>query len=91
LDSKAGATINSINSASNAIFISFGMGFVYSLTLIYFLGAFAEVIAWVCVFLIQICLLGAAAGSFFESSHLKAEAASNKNNATMHKKLTEEA
>lgn len=68
---KSGKFINDFMNSKKAIMISFGMGFIYSLVLIKFLSAFAEPLAWFCVFLIQVALLGATAACFMEYSHLK--------------------
>lgn len=65
MQGKSGQFISDLHESQEAILISFGMGFVYSLVFIYLMSAFAETIAWLCVFLIQIGLLGLTAGSFF--------------------------
>ena len=89
---QSGKTINNFINAKSAIFISFGMGFVYSLIFLYLMSAFAEQIAWFCVFLVQIGLLGAAAGSFMEYTHLNGEAKKAKGgSATVEKKYKEDA
>lgn len=83
---QSGKTINNFINAKSAIFISFGMGFVYSLIFLYLMSAFAEQIAWFCVFLVQIGLLGAAAGGFMEYSHLKGLAKGKNINSAVAKK-----
>ncbi len=78
MSGQSGKTITNMVNAKSAILISFVMGFVYSLIFLYLMSAFAEQIAWFCVFLVQIGLLGAAAASFMEYSHLKGEAKDQK-------------
>lgn len=41
------------------------MSIVYSILFVYFLSAFGETIAWICVVLIQLAFIGGAAAGFF--------------------------
>jgi hypothetical protein len=66
----AGKSIKDLVNAKDAMLISFGMSFVYSLIFLYLMSAFAEPIAWFCVFLIQVGLLGASLGSLMEYKSL---------------------
>jgi choline transporter-like protein 2/4/5 len=87
----AGKTIKDMVNAKDAMLISFGMGFVYSLIFLYLMSAFAEPIAWLCVFLIQVGLFGAAAGSFFVYTDLHKKAGMKDLNTAEIKKTNEEA
>jgi len=71
MSGAAGKTIKAMIGAKEAMLISFGMAFVYSLIFLYLMSAFAEPIAWLCIALIQIGLIGATAGSFFAFVELK--------------------
>jgi len=90
MSGAAGKTIKAMISAKEAMLISFGMGFVYSLVFLYLMSAFAEPIAWLCVALIQIGLLGAAVGSFFASVELKKKGKEHGNSAAQTKTFNEE-
>lgn len=58
LQNPVGKYFNDMYLSSRAIYWSFGMGLVYSFFYIYLMSAFAETIAWVCVVLIQVGLIG---------------------------------
>ena len=49
------------------------MSIIYSILFIYFLSAFGEIIAWICVILLQLAFIGAAGGSYFMWDASKAE------------------
>jgi hypothetical protein len=53
------------------------MSVVYSFVFIYLMGFFAEIIAWVCVVLTQLALIGGAVASFFWRKSLIEIAATN--------------
>lgn len=61
---KAGSLFVDMYLSSRAIYISMAMSIVYSLVFIYLLSWFAETIAWCCVVLIQLGLIGLAVGCF---------------------------
>jgi len=50
-----------LNAASKAIKTSIGLGVIYSLAFIYLMSWFAETLAWICVLLVQLTLIGATA------------------------------
>ena len=64
-ESGPGSFFTDLYNASTSVYVSFGMALVWSLIFIYIMSMFAEALAWCCVFLIQIGLIGAAAGSFY--------------------------
>lgn len=49
---KAGSMVYDLYLSSRAIYISIGLSFVYSLLFIYLMSAYAETLAWVCIFLL---------------------------------------
>lgn len=59
--------------AKVAIFVCIGTGFVFSLVLLYLMSAFAETIAWVCIFLTGIGLFGGSVLCWFMRSDVTAE------------------
>jgi len=65
LQNPIGKYFNDLYLSSRAIYWSMAMGVVYCFILIAFLSAFAEPIAWICVALIQIGLLGVGVAGFF--------------------------
>jgi hypothetical protein len=62
---KAGSMVYDLYLSSRAIYISIGLSFVYSLLFIYLMSAFAETLAWICIFFLQIGLFLASATSFY--------------------------
>lgn len=62
LNNPIGKYFNDLYLASTAIYASFGMSIVYSFVFIYLMSFFAEPIAWACVVLVQLGLIG---GSVF--------------------------
>ena len=64
-ESPAGSLFTDLYNSSNAIYSCFGLALVWSLIFIYLLSWFAEQIAWCCVVLVQLGLIGAAVGSYF--------------------------
>ena len=56
--SSIGKYFNDMYLSSDAMFISIVMGLVYCIGYIYLMSAFAECIAWVCIVLTQIGLIG---------------------------------
>ena len=66
---------NDLYLSSRAIYWSFAMGVIYSFAFIYLMSAFAETIAWICVALIQLGLIGAAiAGWVLRSNSVESSA-----------------
>jgi len=67
-NSTAGSSIKDLYLASTAIWISIGLAPVYCMLFIGIMSAFAEVIAWICVVLVQIGLIGASVGCYLWKS-----------------------
>jgi hypothetical protein len=65
LSGNTGVWLNDLYRASRAIYLSIAMSIVYSILFIYFLSIFGETIAWICVVLIQLAFIGAAAAGYF--------------------------
>lgn len=59
--SAAGGVVADLNAASKAIKTSVGLGVIYSLAFIYLMSWFAETLAWICVLLVQLTLVGGTA------------------------------
>jgi hypothetical protein len=57
--------INDLYLSSTSCYISIGMSVFYCLVFIYLMSAFAEPIAWFCVLLLQLFLLGCAGALWF--------------------------
>jgi hypothetical protein len=57
--------VNDLYLASNAIWASIALAPIYCFLFIAIMSAFAEAIAWICVGLVQIGLIGAAVVSYF--------------------------
>uniref|UniRef100_A0A7S3N2V9 Choline transporter-like protein n=1 Tax=Strombidium inclinatum TaxID=197538 RepID=A0A7S3N2V9_9SPIT len=68
--SSVGRYFNDMYLSSRAIYWSMAMAFVYCFIYIYLMSAFAEPIAWICVGLIQLGLIGASVACFFIRKHL---------------------
>ena len=64
-DSKGGAYFNDLYLSSRAIYASIGMSVIYSFVFIFVMSAFAEIIAWIIIVLVQIGLIGGAVGCYF--------------------------
>ena len=64
LNSAAGSFVMDMYNASDAIYISMALSIVYSVIFIYLMSWFAEVIAWCCIVLVQIGLIGMSAACF---------------------------
>ena len=60
MGSGAGPYLNDLYRSSRSIFLSLAMSVVYSILFIYFLSAFGETIAWICVVVLQLFLFGVA-------------------------------
>jgi hypothetical protein len=58
MSNPIGKYFNDMYLSSRAIYASFGMGVVYCLVYIYLMSWFAEYIAWICVILLQLGLIG---------------------------------
>jgi hypothetical protein len=65
MGSGAGPFIDDLYRSSRSIYLSLAMSVVYSIIFIYFLSAFAEIIAWICVVVLQFALIGVAAGGWY--------------------------
>lgn len=68
--SSAGGMINDLWLSSNAIWVSVALAPIWSFIFIAIMSAFAETIAWCCVALTQIGLIGAAVGCFLYRNKL---------------------
>jgi len=64
-NSSAGKYVNDLYLSSTSCYISIGMSVVYCLVYIYLMSAFAEPIAWFCVFVLQVFLAAVAGGLWF--------------------------
>jgi hypothetical protein len=64
--SGGGKIIMDLYYSSTAIYVSFGLSFVWSLIFIYLMSAFAETLAWCCVVLIQLGLIAFTVLSYFQ-------------------------
>ena len=62
--SAGGGVFNDLSAASKAIKTSIVLGFVYSLAFIYLMSWFAETLAWICVILVQLTLIGGTAALY---------------------------
>lgn len=60
-----------IHDTRTAIGISCGLSLIYALVYIYLMSFFAEVIAWICVVLVQLGLWGSCVGCYFYRASLK--------------------
>lgn len=65
MGSGVGPLISDLNRSSRSIFVSLALSVVWSILFIYFLGAFGETLAWICVVLIQILFIGIAGVGFY--------------------------
>ena len=63
-NTAAGQVLNDIYLSSTSMYISFVTALVWSIVYIYILSLFAETLAWCCVFLIQLGLIGATVGGY---------------------------
>lgn len=63
--SGAGSYLSDLYRSSRSIFVSLAMSIVYSIVFIYFLSAFGETLAWICVVILQLGLLAAAGAGWF--------------------------
>lgn len=66
LSNPIGKYFNDLYLSSRAIYWSMGMGVIYCFAFIYLMSAFAETIAWICVVLIQLGLIGLAGFGWFQ-------------------------
>ena len=66
MSGETGVILSDMNRSSRSIFVSLGMSIVYSILFIYFLSAFGETIAWLCVFILQLALLAVAGLGFYK-------------------------
>jgi nitrate/nitrite transporter NarK len=65
MDSGIGPYLSDLYRSSRSIYLSLFMSIIYSILFIYFLSAFGEIIAWICVILLQLAFIGAAGGSYY--------------------------
>lgn len=65
MGSGAGAYFSDLNRSSRSIFVSLAMSIIYSLLFIYFLSAFGETIAWICVVILQLALIALAGLGYY--------------------------
>jgi len=66
--SNTGSYLNDIETASFSLIICSVTGFVYSTLLLYFLSMFAETIAWLCIVILQLGLVGGSLIAFYKRS-----------------------
>lgn len=64
-NSSAGKYVDDLYLSSTSCYISIAMSVVYCLVYIYLMSAFAEPIAWFCVFVLQVFLAASAGGLWF--------------------------
>jgi hypothetical protein len=64
LNSSAGSYVNDLYLASTAIWVSLGMALIYCFIFMAIMSAFAEVISWLIVALVQLGLIAGAVGCF---------------------------
>jgi len=62
--------VNDLYLASNAIWVSIAMAPIYSFVFIAIMSAFAEIIAWICVALVQLGLIAGAVCCYLYRSNL---------------------
>ena len=62
--SAAGGVVADLSAAKRAIKTSIGLGVLYSLAFIYLMSYFAETLAWICVMLVQLTLIGGTAALY---------------------------
>jgi len=60
-----GSMIMDMYKSSRAIYWSLAMSIVYSMAFIYLMSYFAETLAWICVFLVQVGLVFGCAAAFY--------------------------
>lgn len=65
LGSGLGPYLNDLYRASRSIYVSLAMSVVYSILFIYFLSAFGETIAWICVVILQLGFVAVGALGFY--------------------------
>lgn len=65
MNSKAGSFFMDMYLSSRAMYVSMAMSIIYSVIFIYLMSWFAEIIAWCCIVLVQIGLIGMSAACFF--------------------------
>ena len=82
LSNPTGAYFNDLYLSSRAIYWSCGMSVIYSFIFIYLMSAFAEPIAWICVALAQLGLIGASIGAWFWRAGLAQTLTENKDTYT---------
>jgi len=61
----SGAILEDMRRASRSIYLSIAMSIIYSIAFIYFLSIFGETIAWICVVVLQLALIGATVALYF--------------------------
>ena len=72
MGSGVGPYLNDLYRSSRSIFLSLAMSVVYSILFIYFLSAFGETIAWICVVVLQLFLFAVAGlGWYFWDQTIK--------------------
>jgi len=69
MQNPIGKYFNDLYLSSRAIYWSMAMGMVYSFIYIYVMSAFAECIAWVCVAIAQLGLIGLSVGAWFSRAN----------------------
>lgn len=65
MSGQSGQAIQDLKAASRAIYTSVAMSIVYSICFIYFLSIFGEYLAWCCVIVLQLSLIGGAGALYF--------------------------
>ena len=71
--SKGGQAINDIIVSLSSIYISIATAFIFALLLLYLMSAYAEAIAWICIFLTAAGCFGGAICCWFMRSSLIAD------------------
>jgi hypothetical protein len=66
LGTGIGPYLNDLYRASRSIYLSLAMSVVYSILFIYFLSAFGETIAWICVVLLQLGFVAVGVIGFYK-------------------------
>lgn len=61
----AGKMFEDMKASSTSMYMSFGTALVWAIVYIYLMSIFAEALAWCCVFLVQIGLIGGTVGMYF--------------------------
>lgn len=65
MQGPSGTYLEDMRRASRSIYLSIAMSIIYSIAFIYFLSIFGETIAWICVVVLQLALIGATVALYF--------------------------